>query len=103
MVSTEGIWLNRRRKKEITSSSRLGSIFLFLSLSEKFGRTFNKPLRNVAFSSLGLELKVDLSKKRRVEIARFEKKGWWGRVKAVSRLWGCRVIKFLRMSKTQQS
>lgn len=48
---------------------------------------------NDIFSSLVLAVKLDLSKKLRVEIGREEKKGWEGRVVGVGRLLECRVIK----------
>jgi hypothetical protein len=57
----------------LTSSSRLGKIFLLFSLSEKPGNTRNSPFRKDAFSSLGLLAKFEESKKFRVEIANEEK------------------------------
>jgi len=87
---------------ELTSSSKLGKIFLFLSLSEKLGNTLSSPLRKVAFSSLGFELNVDRSRKRRVEMARLEKKGWEGSVRAESLLVEVRVMRLERRSTASQ-
>jgi hypothetical protein len=43
------------------------------------------------FSSLVFAVKLDLSKKLRVEMGNDEKKGWEGRVVGVGRLLACRV------------
>jgi hypothetical protein len=57
----------------LTSSSKLGKIFLRFSLSENPGSTLKRPFRNEAFSSLGLLAKLDGSRKLSVDIAKDEK------------------------------
>lgn len=75
----------------LTSSSRLGKIFVLLSRSLNDGNTLTSPRRYVAFSSLGFEANVVGSRKFSVDIAREEKNGCDGKEARLRRDEGCLV------------
>lgn len=75
-----------------TSSNNDGKIFLVRSPSENLPKTFDSPFMNETFSSRVFEVKLDRSRKFRVEIGSEEKNGCDGSVVGVGRLFACRVI-----------
>lgn len=68
-----------------TSSNSDGKIFLVLNPSENFPKTLVKPFINEIFSSRVLAVKLERSKKFKVEIGNEEKKGCVGSVSVVGR------------------
>lgn len=80
----------------LTSSTKLGRILRICRRSENFGSTPTNPLRKLARSSFDLDAKLEGSRKSSVEVARFEKNGWEGKLKDVSRDAGVRVMSWER-------
>lgn len=76
----------------LTSSTRDGKIFLVRSPSENLSRTPVSPFINEIFSSRVFAVKLERSRKFKVEMGREEKKECDGRVSGVGRESGCRVI-----------
>ncbi len=75
-----------------TSSRREGNIFLDLRPSENLSKTLVRPFMKDIFSSRVLAVKLERSRKFKVEIGREEKNGWDGRVLGLGRFVACRVI-----------
>ena len=76
----------------LTSSRRDGRIFRIRRPSENLSKTLVNPFMNEIFSSRVLEVKLERSRKFKVEIGSEEKNGCSGRVVGVGRLFPCRVI-----------
>lgn len=77
----------------ITSSTRDGKIFRVLKPSENLSKTPVRPFMNDIFSSLVFDVKLERSRKLRVEIGSDEKNGCDGSVEGVGLLFAWRVIR----------
>ena len=71
---------------------RDGKILRVRSPSENLSKTPVSPFINEIFSSRVFAVKLERSRKFKVEMGREEKKGWVGRVSGVGRELECRVI-----------
>lgn len=67
----------------LTSSSNEGRIFLVRKPSENRSRTFVRPFMKEIFSSRVFAVKLERSKKFKVEMGNEEKKAWEGNVSGV--------------------
>ena len=76
----------------LTSSTSDGKIFRVRSPSENLSSTPVSPFMNEIFSSRVFAVKLERSRKFKVEMGREEKKGCDGRVSGVGRELGRRVI-----------
>lgn len=84
LSSTKSLrYLTEWNKPQRTSSNNVGSIFRLFRPSENLLRTFVRPFMKEIFSSRVLAVKLDRSKKFRVEIGRDEKKGSLGKLDGV--------------------
>lgn len=78
---------------KLTSSTRDGKIFRVRSPSENLFRTPVNPFMKEIFSSRVFAVKLERSRKFKVEMGSEEKKGCDGRVSSVGRELECRVIR----------
>lgn len=85
--------MNRAIVLNLTSSTRDGKIFRVRSPSENLSKTPVSPFMKEIFSSRVFAVKLERSRKFKVEMGSEEKKGCDGRVSGVGRELECRVIR----------